>query len=234
MKQNEPKEAGDERRRISRRSVAVGLGLASTAAVAAALTPRHREQLLGSKRIDRVIPARAGPWQAVSGGQLILPDSPQHTDVYDQVYAQEYVAPRGLPNVMLVVAYGAAQSGLMKVHRPEVCYAGSGFRISNDKSVELPLRQQGSIPARTFLATRDDRIEQVLYWIRISNQFPQTLYEQRLIMVERGLRGTIPDGVLVRFSVLGDDLKTGAAAMEHFAQTLVLSANPAGRALMAG
>jgi EpsI family protein len=171
--------------------------------------------------------------QAAAGGSLILPEDGQPTDVYDQVLTRTYTA-ANLPGIMLLIAYGAAQSGLMKVHRPEVCYASSGFSIRNDRPVDIPLGIAAPIAAKGFLAVREDRLEQVLYWTRISNAFPRDLTAQRLVMVERGLGGVIPDGVLVRCSTLAGDPQAGQAAMAAFARALVASADPLGRALLIG
>lgn len=220
-------------RQISRRSAVLGVGFALTAGLAAAVTPRRHEQTLGGARLAEVVPERAGAWLAAPGGALIVPDADLAANVYDQVLTRTYSAPN-LPGIMLLIAYGAAQSGLMKVHRPEVCYASSGFAIRNDRLADIPLGSGPSIAARTFLAVREDRVEQVLYWTRISNAFPRDLTGQRLVMVERGLSGVIPDGVLVRCSTLGADSGAGQPAMQAFARALVAGAVPAGRALLIG
>jgi EpsI family protein len=213
--------------------MALGVGFALTAGLAAAVTPRRHEQTIGAARLDELIPDRVGSWQTAPGGAVVLPDSDQPLDVYDQVLTRSFLAPN-LPGIMLLIAYGAAQSGLMKVHRPEVCYASSGFSISHDRPVGIPLEFTSPIAAKTFLGVREDRVEQVLYWTRISNVFPQDLTTQRLVILERGLSGVIPDGVLVRCSTPGSDLIAGQTAMQGFASALVADASPQGRALLIG
>jgi EpsI family protein len=220
-------------RQISRRSVALGIGFAVTAGAAAAVTPRRHERSLGDARLADVVPTQVGAYQVAPGGSLILPEDEQPTSVYDQVLARTYTG-ANLPGIMLLIAYGAAQSGLMKVHRPEVCYASSGFSIRNDRAVDIPVGMTAPIAAKGFLAVREDRVEQVMYWTRISNTFPRDLTSQRLVMLERGLSGVIPDGVLVRCSTLTGDASAGQAAMANFARALVTSAAPAGRALLVG
>jgi EpsI family protein len=213
--------------------VALGIGFAVTAGVAAAVTPRRHERSLGDARLAEVVPTQVGPYQATPGGSLVLPEEEQPTSVYDQVLTRTYMAP-GRPGIMLLIAYGAAQSGLMKVHRPEVCYASSGFSIRNDRPVDIPLGMTAPIAAKTFLGVRGDQMEQVLYWTRISNTFPRDLTSQRLVMFERGFTGVIPDGVLVRCSMLTGDMAAGEAAMAGFARALVAGAPPLGRALLIG
>ena len=168
-------------RQISRRSVALGIGFVATAGIAAAVTPRRHERSLGGARLDDVVPAQVASYQAVPGGSLVLPEDEQPTNVYDQVLGRTYTS-ASLPGIMLLIAYGAAQSGLMKVHRPEVCYASGGFSIHDDRPVDIPLGAGAPIAAKTFLAVRGDRAEQVLYWTQISNAFPRDLTGQRLVM----------------------------------------------------
>lgn len=218
--------------RIDRRRLLLGAGFAATAGLAAAVTPRRHEATIGGARLTALIPAAVGPWRFTPGGSLIVPEDGQRTSFYDQVLTRTYAAP-GLPEIMLLVAYGAAQSGMMKVHRPEVCYASAGFTI-NDVSHPMIRLRDGEVPATLFLARRQDRDEQVLYWTRISDTFPRSLNDQRLAVLERGLTGVIPDGVLVRFSTLAGDVTAGRAAMAGFARALVAGAAGGERSLLVG
>ncbi len=232
MSDRAPDAASQTERRITRRSMALGVGFAVAAGVAATVTPRRHEQSIGTARLADVAPTRAGPYEVAEASQLILPEQQTFSDVYDQVLARTYAA-QGLPMIMLLIAYGAAQSGLMTVHRPEVCYASAGFSIRNDRPTDIPLGLAAPVAAKGFLAVRQDRVEQVLYWTRISDAFPRNINAQRLVMLERGLSGVIPDGVLVRCSTLGS-AAGGPQAMQLFARALVASASPVGRALLIG
>ena len=218
---------------VSRRSLIVGAGFAMVAGGALAITPRRHERTLGQSRLGDIIPAQVGPWSVAPGNGLIMPEADEPSDVYDQVYARPYQG-ANVPSMMLLVAYGAAQSGLMKVHRPEVCYASSGFVISDDHPTDIPSATGETIAAKSFLATREDRTERVLYWTRISDAFPRDLNGQRLVMLELGVRGVIPDGVLVRCSTFGADASTGGVALQTFARGLISSAGPQGRELLIG
>lgn len=218
---------------LSRRSLLVGGGCVAVAGASLAVTPRRHEATLGANRLSEVIPRTAGPWAIAPDGPMVLPKSDQPNDVYDQVLTRTFLG-QGLPPMMFLVAYGAAQSGLMQVHRPEICYASSGFSIGGDHAVDVPLPGVRPITARSFLASRDDRAEQVVYWTRISDRFPRDLTSQRLLMLELGLRGVIPDGVLVRCSTVGVDPKIGQAALLTFFQGLLANAGAAGRALLIG
>ncbi len=217
----------------SRRSLLVAVGFLAVAGGAVAVTPRRHEQMIGGRRLAGIIPAQIGSWAVAPGGALILPVADQARDVYDQVLARTYVVGNS-PPVMLLVAYGAAQSGLMKVHRPEICYAGSGFSIREKRAVDIPLAGNRPIAANLFLAAREDRTERVLYWTRISGAFPRDLISQRLVMLESGLRGVIPDGVLVRCSAMSTDAETGEKALLAFVEALIASAGLTARHLLIG
>ena len=163
---------------------------------------------------------------------MVLPDV-QPGSFYDQVFTRTYQA-SSAPPVMLLIAYGAAQSGLMKVHRPEVCYASAGFSIRGFQHVPLALGLSEAAEATSFTAWREDRREEVLYWTRISNVFARSLFQQRLVMFERGLSGVIPDGVLVRCSIMNPAGGDALGALRAFAEALVADASPIGQALLTG
>ncbi len=216
----------------SRRQVVLGGGLLAVAGATAALTPRRHKAFLNSAKLGDMAPPRLGPWLDGGSEGLVLPESQAVASVYDKVLTRSYFAP-GLPSVMLLIAYGAAQSGLMQIHRPEVCFQSAGFRIDGDRTAQVPLRDGASIPGKQFTAHREQRIEQVLYWTRIADGFPVSLFAQRVLMVEAGLKGVLPDGLLVRLSTLGGDADLSQKALLHFAQTLVESGGTARRSFFA-
>jgi EpsI family protein len=150
---------------------------------------------------------------------------------YDQVFTRRFAAPTG-PDIMLLIAHGAAQSGLMRIHRPEVCYSSEGFRIEGLHDVDLAIASPRVIPAQIFTGVRDDRVERVLYWTRIASFFPRDLTAQRLIMLKLGLAGMIPEGVLVRISAQAAGEAT--PALEAFAKDLVRRSTPQAQALLLG
>jgi EpsI family protein len=221
---------------LSRRALMIGIGSAGTAALAGLMTPRHYEPGVNRVRLDEVVPTSVGPWQAQPSGAFILPQDAPAASAYDQIIARSFAAATG-PDIMLVVAHGAAQSGLMRVHRPEVCYVSAGFQIRDFHKLDVavapgPTLGPQTIPAQTFVGVREDRVESVLYWTRIAKYFPRDLMAQRLIMLRLGLAGLIPDGVLVRISALGAG--EVAPALAQFASELVRQSGPDGRTLLLG
>ena len=54
-----------------------------------------------------------------------------------------------------------------------------------------------------MLAQREDRQEQITYWMRVGDTVATNAAERQLLKVAYGLRGFITDGVLVRVSTVG-------------------------------
>ncbi len=216
---------------VSRRALAIGLGSAATAGVAGLMTPRRRQASVNRVPLGEIVPTAVGPWRAQTAGDFILPEDAAADSAYDQVLTRRFVAPAG-PDIMLLIAHGAAQSGLMRVHRPEVCYDSAGFTIRGLHSLDLNVAPARTIAAQAFVGVREDRVESVLYWTRIAGFFPRTLTAQRLAMLKLGLEGVIPDGVLVRISALGDSQVTPTLA--QFADDLVRQSGAQARALLLG
>ncbi len=216
---------------VSRRALMLGVGSAATAAVAGLMTPRRYMPGAHPIRLEDVIPNTVGPWEIQTAGDFILPEDKEEANAYDQVFARRFAAPTG-PDIMLLIAHGGALSGLMQVHRPDVCYASNGFAIRGLHSLDLTVAPGKTIPAQAFVGVRDDRVENVLYWTRIAAFFPRTLMAQRLVMLKLGLAGLIPDGVLVRISALGGG--EVAPALIQFAKDLVRQPGAQGRTLLLG
>lgn len=216
---------------LSRRRLLIGAGSAVTGVLAAAMTPRRYQPGVSRARLEHVIPQAVGRWSMQTAGAFILPEDKAASTAYDQVFTRSYTASTG-PDIMLLIAHGEALSGLMRVHRPEICYVSSGFQVRGLRSLTLDVAPRLEIAAQTFLGVRDDRVESVLYWTRIAGFFPRDLTAQRLAMVQLGLQGVIPDGVLVRISALGGD--ETAPALNQFAVDLVGSSGSEARALLIG
>ena len=218
---------------LDRRLLLIGGGLLMTAGAAAAMTPRRFERQLGRQKIDDLLPTAFGAWRERPRGDVIVPEDSQPTSVYDQVAIRTFMQ-EGAPDIALLIAYGSAQSGLMKVHRPEVCYASAGFKILGAHDASVRLGSSTQVPARAFEGLRDTRREQVLYWTRVGEGFPTSMNGERWASLRAGLRGVIPDGVLVRFSTITERAQDGEALLASAARDLVVSASAPGRRLLTG
>lgn len=218
-----------------RRAFLIGAAMATTAAVAYAATPRRAEHRLSGVRLGELIPQQIGDWRFVSREGIVVAraDEAQPADGYDQVLSRLYAAP-GLPAIMLLIAYGSTQGGSLQLHRPETCYPGQGFRLSAFDEPNLALGGPKPVAARRFTATRDDRIERLIYWTRIADRFPRNTAGEYAAILESVLRGVVPEGVLVRVSTIGSDIASSDAAIDRFTSEMARGLRPGGRSILLG
>ncbi len=153
--------------------------------------------------------------------------------LYDQQVARSYTSPDQLP-VMLLLAYGSSQSGMLQIHRPEICYPASGFKLTETQVTSVPLTQSVALPSRSFTANSDTRVEQVLYWTRIGELVPTGWWSQRFAVVRSNLHGKIPDGLLVRLSTVSNDADQAQATLKKFARAMLEEMSPATRRMLIG
>lgn len=215
---------------IARRDLLLGGGLLLGAGAAFALTPRKRLDLLGSRKLEALIPTRLGPWAVTPSDAVVLPKAREGSladRLYSQTVSRLYTSETQLP-VMLVVAYGSTQSDQLQLHRPEVCYAAVGFQVAGSRDMPIPLGQQAALPARALVASTDQRIEPILYWTRIGDSLPTTGETQRMAKLKGELDGYVADGVLVRMSTVAEPTEEAFASLRAFARTLVNAMPAAG------
>ena len=220
---------------FSRRDLVLGGALLAGAAGAAILTPRGHLNLLGDRKLDPMIPAAIGPWRLSPSQSVVLPrtEGSLMAALYSQVLSRVYEAD-GVPAMMLVIAYGDTQSDLLQLHRPEACYAAVGFQIAKTRTASLDLAASARLPAREVVATRDDRVEPILYWTRIGDLLPDSSGAQRLAKLKNEMHGFVTDGVLVRVSTVADASDETFAAIKAFGRAMVTSMHPADRAVLIG
>lgn len=222
-------------RSIDRRGFLIGGTMTAAALAAYAATPRRAEHRLKGIKLGELIPREAGPWRFVSREGIVIAraDEAQPADGYDQVLSRAYAAP-GLPTIMLLIAYGSTQGGSLQLHRPETCYPAQGFRLSDFAAPNLSLGGPRPVAARRFTATRDERVERLMYWTRIANLFPRNTAGEYAAILHSVLRGVIPEGVLVRISTIGTDIAASDLGIAQFTAALADSLLPAGRRILLG
>lgn len=220
---------------VSRRHAVMGLACLGAAGGAWALKPRHRLSLANGIKLDRAIPSRFAGWSEQPTDALIKPDDEDSlaTRLYSQVVGRLYTRDSGAM-VMLLVAYGDTQNDLLQLHRPEVCYPAFGFDILQSRKTAIPLSPAVAIPARALTASSSQRTEQILYWTRIGEHLPTDNDEQRLAKLDDQFAGIIPDGILVRISMIGDDAADALQINRHFARDLIYAVPAVHRAALIG
>ena len=219
----------------SRRDLLVGGLTALTAAVAFSRMPHNHVIALPGPDIDGAFATNVGRWHMTPDANFVMPpaDEQKAAAVYEDQVVRSYADGSDSP-VMFLLAYARQQSGMLMVHRPESCYPGAGFTITATRAVSLALAPGLNVRAQFLSTQRDTRVEQVLYWTRLGNSFPRTWHDERWSLAMQSLAGKIPDGALVRMSVIDPDPEAALANLKTFAQTLFVTSGRDGKALLGG
>lgn len=218
----------------SRRDLLIGGATLAAAGTAFARMPHDPLMLIGKDQLDKIVPLKIGDWTFDTTSGLVLPPPDQLARLlYDQQVARSYTSPDQLP-VMLLLAYGSSQSGMLQIHRPEICYPASGFKLTETEVTSVPLPAGKMLPSRSFTANSDTRVEQVLYWTRIGELVPTGWWGQRLAVVRSNLHGKIPDGLLVRLSTVSNDADQAQATLKKFARAMLEEMPLATRRMLIG
>ncbi|QUT05654.1 EpsI family protein [Sphingobium phenoxybenzoativorans] len=119
---------------------------------------------------------------------------------YDLIVARDYVdAVR--QRIMLNACYMHAIQQETRFHQPESCYSTQGFQVQSlePQVVDLGFKQ---LTLTRFLATRQERREVACYWMRIGKSTPETARDVRMAIFRNSLGMALPDGVMVRTSII--------------------------------
>ena len=154
-------------------------------------------------------------------------------EIYSQTLARTYINVQG-QRVMLSIAYGADQSGDgNQVHRPEFCYAAQGFQLISNIIGNLTT-QYGTLPVRRLLAVQGLRNEPITYWVTVGDKATLPGINRKLNQLAYGLKGTVPDGMLVRVSSIDSNNANAYRLHEAFIQDLLRAIPAKDRVRVAG
>lgn len=216
----------------SRRQLLVGGAFLAAAAAGYAFQPHRKEKLLGNAKLESLVPETIGNWRFQQASGLVLPPQDQLRDqIYSQLVTRVYARDDGA-SVMLLIAYSGSQDGVLQVHRPEVCYPASGYRLSALTPHAVPIAPGVTLPSRYIVAEADTRREQLIYWTRLGEHFPTRWSEQKTAVIAENLAGIIPDGVLVRISSINPGDST--PMFDEFARELFQAVGPRMRQVLVG
>jgi EpsI family protein len=179
----------------------------AAAALSVALAPAKRDVAHAAFDLDALVPAQIGAWRQVRAAVTPVDLTPRRDeadrrttdDPYDQTVMRTYARADGA-TVMLALAYGARQRQEVKIHRPELCYVAQGFAVAYRDAAPMRFADGRAVIATRLVARSDRRIEPVTYWIRIGDEIARGALDARLAILREGLKGRIPDGILVRVS----------------------------------
>lgn len=219
---------------VNRRHLIMGGTFCLAAGLAYARTPQVMFPLVEKEDFEGLVPKTIGPWKFESSSGVVLPPPDALSDrLYDNLVTRVYSGSEE-PPVMFLTAYSNTQDGVLQVHRPEICYPAGGYNLTPTRPIDIENGLGGKTPANIFTATGRDRTEHVLYWTRIGKEFPLTWSQQRLAVIRANLNGIIPDGVLVRASLIAPTVEEAMPHLTNFAAQLNRSMNERGRSLLSG
>jgi EpsI family protein len=205
---------------LPRRRVLV-LVLATVAASVAGEALRPTLRLAEVKpriALERQVPQSFGDWRLDTGIRPVVPDPSLQAmldSLYSQTLARTYVNAQG-ERVMLSIAYGSDQSNeATAVHRPEFCYSSQGFRVTALSSETLDIGNT-KVPVARVLAKLGQRSEPITYWVTLDESATLPGLGRKLQQIRYGLRGEIPDGMLVRVSSISNSQESAFALQQRF------------------
>lgn len=217
---------------LDRRRMLIGASFLAASAFAALRVPRGTIDYLGKDNLDKVIPKRIGPWSFVGSSGLVVPPEDQLSRaIYSQLLTRVYTDHSHSP-VMFLVAASGRETGVLQIHRPEICYTAGGYQLSPIRHVQVPVRG-GSVHTVCMSAINDVQTEHLMYWTRIGDHMPGSWGEQRWDVALDNLKGYNPDAALVRASTISDDADASFALLQSFVQTLLQQVGPEARRVLA-
>lgn len=219
------------------RAACFAAAMVFASALAVAMQPRtYLADVHGRQRLAQLVPERFGLW-TLDSSLVPIPPSPDLQQLldrtYDEVLARSYRHRDGR-RVMLSLAYGRNQHKGMNTHRPEICYPGQGFRIVSSTEPGQLGFQGRNIPVQRLVAAMGARNEPITYWLLVGDQITPFGYPQRWVTIRHGLRGEVPDGVLVRVSSVDADNAGAFLLHERFVQDLLGHLSAAQRVRLLG
>ena len=207
------------------KALLICLLMAATAAMAHYARPTVKIADSGPRvDLETLFPREFGDWRIDDRTPVILPspDLQAKLDaIYNQVLSRTYVNSQG-ERIMLSVAYGGDQSDGTSAHRPEVCYPAQGFQVLGNEIAAIDIDGR-SMPVRRLQSRLGPRYEPITYWIVVGDRVVTSGTQQKLAQLRYGVRGQIPDGMLVRVSSIGTDPNAAHALQARFVSEMVKS-----------
>lgn len=200
------------------RALLVSVAMVATAALAHWATPTtHLSDVLGKPDLEKIFPQEFAGWRVDVRAAMVLP-SPQTQAILDSIYNQTltrtYINAAG-NRIMLSVAYGGDQSDATRAHLPEVCYPAQGFQIIANSTSQLELAGR-TVSTRLLMSKLGQRHEPITYWLVVGDRVTLSRTDQKLTQFRLGLKGLIPDGLLVRVSSIDTDMDRGHQIQAQF------------------
>lgn len=220
-----------------RKAVVALLGMGAAAALAKAGVPTRKIAEQWETNLAAMFPRAFGAWRVDDSLPVVLPApdvQAKLNELYNQVLARSYIdSSDSSRRVMLSVAYGGDQSDSTKAHLPDVCYPAQGFQRVFGGEAVLSLGGR-LVPVRRLVMKLGGRIEPITYWLTVGELALSGITERKLAQMRYGLRGLIPDGMLVRVSTIDHDFGRAFDVHRAFLSDLAPAIPPGARSRVLG
>jgi EpsI family protein len=219
-----------------RRASVIFIILATASFAAQILQPVQQVSLEGSRLdLNELLPDHFLEW-SIEKDHLTFARAQVQSNKSEKLYSQTvgatYINQRG-ERIMLSIAYGANQlADRLHAHRPEYCYRAQGFVVSGEADENLTVF--GALPVRRLYASLNNRKEPITYWMTIGDQAVLPGWSRKLAQIQHGLRGSIPDGLLIRISSIESNARIGYATHDSFINDWLNSLPPDRRQQLTG
>jgi len=217
-------------------SFVAGLMAASSIAGIVARPDKKVQTVAGQKfELKQIVPTQFGDWRLLPD-QTVQVVNPQTRELIDSLYSQTltrtYVNTAGY-RIMLSLAYGDDQRGGLALHKPEVCYPAQGFTVLSNQEIAIGTKF-GEIPARQINTAMGRRTEPLTYWFTVGNTAIKSHFQQRMVQLQLGLSGEIPDGLLFRVSSIDDQTARAFKTQQAFVSDLLGAVGQLDRTRLSG
>jgi EpsI family protein len=219
----------------TRRSVLIaGSMVAVAAATSAARHALADGQKASPPQLASIVPHEFTGWHELPLPATVVSAQTQEMlqSIYNEILARAYAAADGY-QVMLSIAYGGDQRGVLRAHKPEVCYPAQGFKLLETADTVLNT-EHGPIPARTLRTVLGPRNEPVMYWFAFAGRTSASAWQRRLQSLRLMMTGQVPDGLLFRVSSIDADAQRAWLRQGDFVRALLGACSPLARARLAG
>lgn len=219
----------------SRRSLLIAAAMTSVAAATAATRMALSDGRKASPpQLARIVPSGFDGWRELPAAPSVVSAQTQDMlqSIYNEILTRVYVA-NDRYQVMLSIAYGGDQRGMLRAHKPEVCYPAQGFKLLDSADTTLDTAF-GVIPTRTLRTVLGARNEPVMYWFAYAGRTSASAWERRLQSLRLTLTGQVPDGLLFRVSSIDADAARAWQRQGEFVRALLEACTPTARARLAG
>ena len=222
----------EEKQIITRRDFVIGGSMIAGGLLAFGATPAQPDRT--GINFKTALPERFKDWRRIERRLDSIPQPSNYAQsIYEQVLIRHYKSASG-QILTLLIAYNRAQSYRSQLHRPDICYPASGFSILSQKTISLPIGSGAKIPSQIIRTKRGKRHDTVLFWTRLGDKFPTTLFDQRLEIARSVFRRQRNDGVVLRVSMPSNPDKVDETTLLDFIELLMAEISNEMQALLLG